>query len=788
MGSDVGDDDEDGMDNSLGRLAGLAAFVLMLARMGRLLDTSEQAPQWQLIMVAAAFLGGVVWWLLGQTVKNRKLAIAAFTILGVALFLRTSVPQTLIAGFIPTVTTPSEVAHEASQALDLIRFGVAPVFPTSGLVGILAVLMWIVGGLYVWGAANGPTMAMVVPPLGLYLQFAVMDRVRAGRGWMGAAIAVLALAIAAVALERRNEAGRVRDLDGRPLPRRARGWAVTVALLVAAGSLFATQGAVGLVPPNGNLPWRLGGGYGPGFGGVAFDRLADLQQRIITRSNAVLFRATLSSGAPPADQIYWRMESLDTFDGASWRPSAAVADFYTSGSAGGDPAHAYRGTTQVISERIQIDLLRSPVLPTAGIAQFLQSDSVNVSGFQTTPDGSVLYQAQLGEGDQYQVEAVFPDFEADLGAYATLPNGTLSPLFANAAEDGEFTAQPSTNNGAVGRPADIERFIELDEDMPAAIGQVARQQTSGATTDFERAWLLQWWFRDSSQFEYSTEVSTGHGVLDLEDWLTDPTSQNYRTGYCEQFAASMAVLGRALNIPSRVVWGFTPGRVQTQADGTEVIVVRDNNAHAWVEMWMDGFGWVKFDPTPRGDGTLPDSVTAAFNPVPYLPPPDPNAPDIARPGFIDDSEIPGQLDEDGNPIGGGDSLFDFASWWWIIPTLAVLATVIPLVKEVRRRRRLRLIKEGDITAVWDEIVDRLADLGQPVPEYQTPLEFAAGRDRVLVPIARSYTAAIYGGRNGRATESDLRHFEQWLKLRYEGPERARAAFSLRSLFDRQRSN
>ncbi len=117
-------------------------------------------------------------------------------------------------------------------------------------------------------------------------------------------------------------------------------------------------------------------------------------------------------------------------------------------------------------------------------------------------------------------------------------------------------------------------------------------------------------------------------------------SLNYRTGYCEQFAASMAVLGRAIGIPSRVVWGFTPGKVDTQDNGTEVITVRDNNAHAWVEMWMDGFGWVKFDPTPRGDG-IPESVTAGFDPVVYLPPPDPNAPDIPLPGFLDESQIPG---------------------------------------------------------------------------------------------------------------------------------------------------
>lgn len=334
------------------------------------------------------------------------------------------------------------------------------------------------------------------------------------------------------------------------------------------------------------------------------------------------------------------------------------------------------------------------------------------------------------------------------------------------------------------RPGDINRFIVLDEDLPPAIAQMARQQTLGATTDFERAWLLEHWFRVSGDFVYSTDVSTGHGVLDLEEWLSEPSSLNFRTGYCEQFAASMAVLGRALGIPSRVVWGFTPGQVQTQADGTEVIVVRDNNAHAWVEMWMDGFGWVKFDPTPRGDGTLPDSLTAAFDPVAYLPPPDPNAPEIPVPGFLDESELP-QFDAEGNPINQDGSWFDISSWWWILPAAGLLACGIPLLKGVRRRRRLHRIKEGDITAIWDEMVDRLADLGQPIPEHQTPLEFANARDRGLVPIARSYTAAVYGGRNGRATEADLNHVERWLKIRYEGGERARAAFSLRSLIDRE---
>jgi transglutaminase-like putative cysteine protease len=772
------------MDNGLGRIAGVAAFVLMLLRLGRLLDSGAEAPAWQLIMVASAFLGGVIWWLLTQILSNRRIVAGVFALAGLALFLRISVSHTLFAGFLPTVDTLGAVGREMAQALDLIRFGVAPVFPTSGIVAILSVLMWLTGAAFVWGATGGSALAMFAPSFGLYLQFAVMDRIPAGRGWMGAAAAVIALSLASIGIERRQESGRVRDLEGRPLARRAGSMALILALLVAGGSLFVADRASSLVPMNGHVRWRFGGGYGAGFGGITFDRLADLQQSIIRRSNAVLFLATLDPTAPPANEIYWRMESLDAFDGTAWRPSANQADFYQPGIGGGDPDYAYRGTSQEITQRVQIVNLRSQVIPTAGIGQFFRSESVNVSAFQITPDGSVIYQAELDEGDEYEVHAILPLDRADLGALATLPDGTLSPLFANAAEAGATTLQPGPVPGEVTPPSDIERFTEVPEDLPAGITQVARAQTAGAATPFEAAWLLQHWFRDSGEFQYSTDVSTGHGSLDLESWLGDETSLNYRVGYCEQFAAAMAILGRTLGIPSRVVWGFTPGTVEQQSDGSDVIVVRDNNAHAWVEMWMDGFGWVRFDPTPRGDGTIPESVTAEFDPAPYLPPPGEGPITIDQPGFFDEADPFSPFDDSDLGVPGEGSGLQITWVWLLVPLALVLASLIPMLKVFRRRRRLRRLAEGDITAAWDEIVDRLADLRSPVPAHQTPLEFARATDRSLIPLASSYSAAVYGSRNGLGDVSDLIQVESWIKLRYENGERTLAAFNLRSLLSR----
>jgi transglutaminase-like putative cysteine protease len=782
VGPGLDDRDEKLMGSGLGRLAGAAAFAMMMLRLGELLDSGPEAPDWQLIMIASAFLGGVIWWLLGQTLASKRLAVMLFVVAGLFLYMRIAVPDTLALGFLPTFASLGALGDELGQTLNLIRFGVAPVFPTSGLVAILALLMWGTGALFVWGASGGPTIAMIAPSLGLYLQFAVMDRIQAGLPWMIALAVVIALSLAALGVERRSEAGRARDSEGRPLARRAGSMALIVATVLAGSALFVTDTASPLVPTTGNIQWRYGGGYGPGFGGTTFDRLADLHQSFIRRSNAVMFIATLDPNAPPANQIYWRMESLDDFDGEAWRPTTSRADFYEPGVTGENPEHSYRGTSQEVTQRVQIVDLRSAVIPTVGIGKFFRSESVDVNGFQITSDGSAIYQPELDEGDEYEVLSVLPQSQEDLGALSTLPDGTLSPLFANAAEAGETTPEPGPPPGDVSPPEDIDRFTELPEDLPPELTQIARRETAGASTSFEAAWLLEHWFRESGDFEYSTEVSTGHGGLDLAAWLDDEASENYRTGYCEQFAAAMAVLGRSVGIPSRVVWGFTPGSVE-DSNGTELIVVRDRNAHAWVEMWMDGFGWVKFDPTPRGDGAVPDSITAGFDPTQYLPERD--GPLTLGEPLPFESQFEEGLEGFEAPTGGAGAGFRLTWAWGAVPVLALLVGLVPMLKALRRRRRIKRLHDGDITAAWDEIVDRLADLRTPVPAHQTPLEFARATGKDLVPLASSYSATVYGNRSGQGHVSDLTHAETWIDRNYETWDRALAAFNPRSLIERE---
>jgi transglutaminase-like putative cysteine protease len=774
------------VSNTLSRVAGLAAFTLMVARLGRLFEAGGDAPAWHLILVAAAFLGGVVWWLLSETMSSKRAALGLYGVAGALLFLRISVAQTLVVGFFPGPDTPAALLAEMGESFDIMRFGVSPVYPSAGLIAILAVVMWVIGALFVWGASHGPAAAMTLPSIAMYLQFAVIDRAPAGRGWMGMAAAVFALSVAAIANDRKSSAGRVRDSSGRPLPRHGGSLALVMAGIIAISSVALATSVSQAVSESGNINWRSGGGYGQGFGGISFNRLVGLQKRVISRSNAELFRVTFDENAPDASQIYYRMETLSRYDGQSWLPGNEQLERYSPATAGGDPDYAYQGTTVTFTQRIRIDALRGPLVPTAGIATALQSDTDDINQFQVAPDGSLINQSQLDDGMTYQVEADYPLERSDLNALATGPDGELTPLFAEAGRVGAFAVTPAAHPGDLDRPGDIDRYLELPDEVASEIPALAREVTLGARSDFERATLLQHWFRDSGTFTYSTDVTAGHTDLQLADWLTEETSQDYRTGYCEQFAASMAVLGRALNVPSRVVWGFTPGEEITQSDGTTAIVVRDNNAHAWVEMWMDGFGWVKFDPTPRSDGALPQTFTAEFDPTLYVADPIDQPSTINQPGFDDADQRLGIDDTDLGGAGAGGTSGSFPMWVLSVPLLILIGFAVPLLKGLRRRRRMSTIRTGDITAAWDEIVDQLSDLGEPVPDHNTPVEFALATDRSLVPVARAYGAAIYGGRANEGKVDDFLAVEHWIKLRYEGGRRMRARFNPASLLKRRK--
>jgi transglutaminase-like putative cysteine protease len=94
----------------------------------------------------------------------------------------------------------------------------------------------------------------------------------------------------------------------------------------------------------------------------------------------------------------------------------------------------------------------------------------------------------------------------------------------------------------------------------------------------------------SSAYTYATDVRD----LDCATASTAECFATYKRGFCQYYATTMAVLLRDLGVPTRLAEGFLPGALDPNT-GTETI--RASSAHAWVEVYFPGHGWVMFDPT-----------------------------------------------------------------------------------------------------------------------------------------------------------------------------------------------
>jgi transglutaminase-like putative cysteine protease len=150
-------------------------------------------------------------------------------------------------------------------------------------------------------------------------------------------------------------------------------------------------------------------------------------------------------------------------------------------------------------------------------------------------------------------------------------------------------------------PTLAAKYLDLPADLPAQIGDTAREVAQDGSS-YQKAVRLQRWFR-TGDFKYSLNAPRTRGDASGSDAIVAFLKQKY--GYCVHFASTMAVMARTLGIPSRVAVGFLPGDRQP-GEGSlrnRPMVISANDAHAWPELYFEGVGWVRFEPTPRSAAT-----------------------------------------------------------------------------------------------------------------------------------------------------------------------------------------
>ena len=792
------------MGYRLSWIVGTTAVTVSLFRLARLLRSSEVGPSWQAVLLASFLLGLVVTWA-ATTYRLSTPAILLVNAIGFVVATGLIVaPETVTFGFIPTADTANALAEELGFAVELIRYGSAPVVPVGGLVAVIAWVYWSCGMLLTWALSNGRPLLGLLPPLLFYLQLATIDRASSGWIWPLVFMVLLAAALGAAVLDERSRGmGRLRSTRGNLVPRTA--YALPVLFL---GVLVLSSVAGGLtidesVPEQGLLDWRTRNGIGNGIsGGVSYNLfVSTVQTDLLTLSEEPVFVARVGDDVDASD-LYWRLITLEKYDGTNWYPGALPTKRDEPGSPWERGDHAYQGNTRIVDQVIRIESLRQNYLPAAySPIDMLTSNDLLDQTFEIREDGALNFDALTFRGLQYSIRSEVPN--DSLAALASV-GGQLSPMFALAADDGQFLGAPSPQTLPRLRPQNIAEYLALPEEVEVRIKDLAEEITANGTTDFERALLLEAFYRDSGEFRYTVDIDAGHAATDLAAWLFDPESPNFRRGYCEQFATGMAVMARMVEIPSRVVLGFTPG--EAGPDG--VNVVRQRNAHAWVELWIDNHGWTRFDPTPRGDGINPATVEdLAFEPRDYAlalaplqtvidPRVDPDAfsgVPLFGPNQLPLQEYLASLDEFAGTEGSSqspvsnDSGFSLPDWFWRVPAALSLFALVPLFKLIRRRVRMYRIHRGNIDAAWQEIVDRLTDLQQPISGDRTPLEVAQQVEPSLTPLAMVRTKQTFAATaelTHREVSQGMRSFsatETALRNRYGRWARFRSWWTLRSL-------
>ena len=198
----------------------------------------------------------------------------------------------------------------------------------------------------------------------------------------------------------------------------------------------------------------------------------------------------------------------------------------------------------------------------------------------------------------------------------------------------------------------------------------ARRLTARARSPYEATIAIERWLRSDGGFAYDEHPPAPASLPPLVDFLT-----RSKLGYCQQFAGTMALMLRYLGIPARVAVGFTSG---TWKDGAWTVT--DHDAHAWVEAWFAGHGWLTFDPTP-GRGRLSATYTNASDSADAI-----RALGTGRflgQGSSRGDDAPRSAAPAKRPVGRS------TPWPLVVPfAAAVIALVaLALAKSVRRRRR-----------------------------------------------------------------------------------------------------
>ena len=366
---------------------------------------------------------------------------------------------------------------------------------------------------------------------------------------------------------------------------------------------------------------------------------------------------------------------------------------------------------------------------------------------QLDGDRMVLYYNIAGEyfltrdleaGDAYTL-AYLP--------YTAGTAATASLVSANAAANDPHYAEMAND------------YLQIPDHIQKEIYDIARKATAGEETPYEKALAIQRYLRRN--YRYSLNVQNPPDGVDFIAWFLIGEQQ----GYCTYFASAMTMLCRIAGLPARYVTGYV-----ALPNDSGVTVVTGENAHAWTEVYLNGFGWLAFDATPRDDygaDEIPDeepsgqqnesesepestpeptampTVAPADTPEPTSSPEPTEEPQDSAPT---PTPIPPPPDDDPPEQPDGKSNFP----WWLLLLFALIGLFALRVYLTEPLRQAERHPDRAVVILYKASSALLSARGlrrkpnETLHDFALRADLAMGNTISVRPLTDAYAAQVYG--------------------------------------------
>ena len=335
---------------------------------------------------------------------------------------------------------------------------------------------------------------------------------------------------------------------------------IPVRRVVVASAALILLVALVAIPTFFMLPRVGGAGLGGNQGGVS--TMSGFSDQVtlgnfgrIQENDQVVMRVRIENETP--NSIHWRGVALDTFNGRSWSKTQPALR---------EP--------RVRNERdlIQVDLAR-------------RQEGMTLQTVYLEPlDTPVIF----GLPRMVGIQGNFPVLYRDTHGAITFQQRTGERVSYKVLSDTESPPEAKLRSDRAAYPLEFANYLQMPQQLDPRIAALTSKLVSASRNRYDAARVVEAYLQN--EFGYTLEQKAG-GSDPLADFLF-----NVREGHCEYFATAMAVMLRTQGIATRVVNGFQRGEYNETAG---VYVVRQRNAHSWVEVYFPATdSWVTFDPTP----------------------------------------------------------------------------------------------------------------------------------------------------------------------------------------------